>query len=243
MAVAHDAAIESHTGTTGSNSQDSFSWTHTPAGTPKGVLIFVFNYLSDADLLTSLTYGGIDIPAVTGGLATDTATEAGRCEAFFLGSGVPTGAQTVVVTRVNNSVSMYAVSITVTAAADKDTDVHTAGIILLQNDGAYAQQSVTDGSPGTNSVRYAGAYYGGNAPAPAGANSTLLHSIDIGAGGHSVVRETTAGQGARLVGFTQGTADDRAGVHLAIKEVAGAVAAPGPTFPGMSRAARNLIRR
>lgn len=33
------------------------------------------------------------------------------------------------------------------------------------------------------------------------------------------VRETTAGQGSRPVGFSYGTSDDRAAVHLAVREV------------------------
>jgi hypothetical protein len=41
MAVAHSAASESHTGTTGSTNQASFSWTHVQSGTPQGVLVFV----------------------------------------------------------------------------------------------------------------------------------------------------------------------------------------------------------
>jgi len=36
-AVANNAASESHTGTTSSTSQASFTWTHTPVGTPRGV--------------------------------------------------------------------------------------------------------------------------------------------------------------------------------------------------------------
>ena len=39
MAVAHDASVESHTGTTGSTSAASYNWTHTPVGTPRGILI------------------------------------------------------------------------------------------------------------------------------------------------------------------------------------------------------------
>jgi hypothetical protein len=183
------------------------------------VLVFVFQTVSNTNAVTSVTYDGVTVPAVTRGRAEDTTTEPGSCGAYFLGSGVPTtDTPAVVVNRTNNTTGLWAVSITVTA--DRDTEVYLPGIVLVQNDAAVAEQSVTDGSPGTNSVRYAGVYYGGATPAPAGAASTLLVTTnDLVALGHTCVRETTAGQGARNVGCTQGTSDDQASVHLAVREV------------------------
>lgn len=211
--VARDVASESHTGTTGSASQASFSWTHTPTGTPRGVLVFVYT-ISATDTVTSVTYGVSTMTRVTGGAAIDTTTEPGRVDTFFLGAGIPTGAQTVTVNRTNNTIVMYATAQTVTAS--NNTEV--TGIILLQNDQALAEQSVNDGSIGVNSVRYAGAYSGLAAPPTVGANSTLLNNIDLGAFGVSTVTEMTAGQGARLVGFTAAS-DDVAAVHLAVREI------------------------
>jgi hypothetical protein len=214
MAVAHDAAFESHTGTTGSTSEASFTWTHTPVGTPAGVLVFTFVVNGTGDLATSVTYGGSSLTPVSGGRAVDTVGEPGDCKAWFLGASVPTGAQAVVVNRTNNATEMYAVSITVTAGADTET----TGVTLLQENGAYTEQNVNDGSPGQNSVRYAGGYYGRVSVPTIGANSTALHDIDFGSFTASVARETTAGQGSRLVGWTQAQNDDRAAVHLAVRE-------------------------
>ena len=211
-AVANDAASESHTGTAGNASSASFTWTHTPVGTPRGALVFVYT-ISATKTVTSVTYGGVAMTEVPGGAAVDTAGEPGRVDTFFLGASIPTGAQSVVVNRTNNTVVMYATVATQTAAANTEV----TGIILLQADQVLAEQSVTDGSPGSNSVRYAGAYSGLPAPPTVGANSTLLHNIDLGAFGASTVRETTAGQGARLVGFAAAT-DDVAAVHLAVRE-------------------------
>lgn len=227
MAVAFDASTESHTGTTGSTSEASFSWTHTPVGTPAGVLVFTF-VNANADNATSVTYGGVGMTAVSGGRAVDTAGEPGDCKAWFLGSGIPTGNQTVQVNRTNNASVMYAVAITVTAGANTETN----GVVLVQGDGTCAQQSVTDGSTGVDSMRFAGINSGLSSVAsltpPAspgpnvlanGANSTLLQSIVIGTRCCAVVRETTAGQGSRSVGFASVTSDDRAAVHLAVREV------------------------
>ncbi|MCR4298291.1 MAG: hypothetical protein NUV75_06000 [Gallionella sp.] len=216
-AVAHDAASESHTtGATGSTNQASFTWTHTPVGTPRGVLVFVFTR-SATQTVTGVTYGGVAMTEIAGGAAVDTAGEPGRVDTFFLGAAIPTGARPVVVTRTNNATVMYASAATQTAGAN--TEVYTPGIILLQQNGAYAVQSVTDGSTGVNSVRYAGGYSGGANVLAAGAGSTILNNIDIGSYTFNTVRETTAGQGARNVGFTYGTSDDRAGVHLAVREL------------------------
>jgi hypothetical protein len=214
MAVAHSAASESHTGTTGSANQAAFSWTHTQTGTPQGVVVFVSTYASVASLVTSVTYGGTALTRVTGGLAQDGAGELGRLDTFFLGSGLATGNQTITVNRTNNATVLYAAAATVTAA--QATEV--TGIVLLEGDGTLTEQSVNDGSTGVNSLRYAGCYSGLNAPPTAGASSTLLNSIDIGNYGSALVRETTAGQGARNVGFS-GATDDRAAVHLAVREI------------------------
>ena len=215
MAVAHSASSESHTGTTGSTNQASFSWTHTQTGTPQGVLVFVHVMDSASDLVTSVTYGGAALTRVTGGAAVDSAGEPGRTDLFFLGSGLASGNQTIVVNRTNNANIMYASAATVTAA----TDTEVTGIVLLQGDGTMAEQSVDDGSPGTASIRYAATFSGqGTAPNP-GANSTSLQFIDIGNQTARLVRETTAGQGARLVGFTVAATEDRAAVHVAVREL------------------------
>lgn len=216
MAVAHSAASESHTGTTGSTNQAAFSWTHTQTGTPRGVVVFVSTFASVTDLITSVTYGGVALTRLSGGSAQDAAGELGRMDAFFLGSGLSAGNQTITVNRTNNATVMYAAAATVTAGAD--TAVPTQTIVLLQGDGTLTVQSVNDTSPGQNSVRYAGSYSGLGSPPPAGTGSTLLNSIDIGAYGSALVRETTAGQGARNVGFNSAS-DDRAVVHLAIREL------------------------
>jgi hypothetical protein len=184
MAVAFDAGSVSHAGVSASQSEASFSWTHTPAGTPAGVVVFVIANHPTNGAVSGVTYGGEALAAVPGGSAADTLGELGRVQAWFLGSGVPTGAQTVQVTRGND---------------------------------------VDDGSPGTNSLRFAGAHSGETLGAETGANSTQIGTF-ASAGGITVhwgvVRETTAGQGARPVGFADTLTDDTAAVFLAVIEVA-----------------------
>lgn len=225
MAVAYDAASESHTGTTPSTSEASFSWTHTPAGTPRGVLVYTvcgFGSASgDTEQVTGVTYGGAALSAVSGGSATDTAGEPARCTAWFLGSSIPAGNQTVQVTRNNNTEAVYAMCATVTAGGN--TSVYTSGIVLVQESGTFSEQNVDDGSPATGaSVRFCGMFSGLATPINVGANSTVPTGIgiDTGAANAQFCYETVAGNGSRPVGFdgsAQGPAnDDRACVHLAV---------------------------
>ena len=240
MAVAHDAASESHTGASGSTSAASFTWNHTPVGTPKGVLVYVMDndiIATPHDCSTSVTYGGVAVPAVTGGFANaHAAGDPVDCKAYFLGSGIPTGVQAVVVNRTNDTDELYAVCITVTAGANTEYN----GVVLLEGTGTLAEQSVDDGSPGANSVRYGGICSSLSSVPAAGSNSTALVSIDFGSTVAGTVRETTAGQGARSVGFSSGSSDGRAAVHLAVREVVGSGALTLQSVAGVASVS-NLV--
>src|SRR3990170_8397099 len=111
MAVAHDFASESHTGAVGSISQASFTWQHNPTGVPKGVLVFVVNLSGyGTTTVTSVTYDGVTVPAVSGGATGDDTGEAGYVNSYFLGSGVPTtDPAPVIVNRANNTLELWAV--------------------------------------------------------------------------------------------------------------------------------------
>ena len=230
--VANDAASESHTGTTGNTSAASFTWTHTPVGTPRGVLVFVYT-ISATKKVTSVTYGGVAMTEVAGGAAADTANEPGRVDTFFLGTGILTGTQSIIVNRINDATIMYASAATQTAGTN--TEIYVPGIVLLQENGTFVEQLVDDGSPGTNSQRYAAAYSGGANILSAGVASTVLNNIDFGVYTITTAKETTAGQSARNVGFTDATADDRAAVHLAVREI------PPPTTLAISQTAGSKI--
>lgn len=222
MAVSFDAVSESHTATTGSASEASFSWSHNPVGVPRGIAVLVINSSSGnaANKPTSVTYDGENLTEITAASATDTSGEGGTVTLWFLGSGInTTDPATVVVNRVNNVNDMYAVCVSVSAAGD--TEVYEAGIVNISGDSTLGEQSVSDGSPGTNSMRFAGGHCGSGAVPAAGSNSTALASIDYGAKVAAVVRETTAGQGSRSVGFGTITSDDAAITHFAIREASG----------------------
>lgn len=215
MAVARDSQSESHTGTTWNTSSTSFSWTHTPVGTPRAIVVFTF-VNANADDATGVTYWGVSMTAVPWGRALDTLNEPWDCKARFLGSSIPTWAQTIVVSRNNNTNVMYAACHAFTAWADTEP----YGVVLLQQNQILSEQNVDDGSPWTNSVRVAGIMSGNSSQGIWWANSTLSvgSCIDYGVRVCCTVYETTPWQGSRPVGFSYGTSDDVAAVHFAVRE-------------------------
>jgi hypothetical protein len=186
-------------------------------------IVFVCTHNSSTDIVTGVTWNGAAMTFLYS--ATDTDTEPGRVEAYFL-DNVTNG--TITVSRTNNATVTvgYAASISAATATEvtqvitrvsstqnTDADTSTTGT------GTSGEVAVDDGSPGTNSMRFAAAYSGAATPPANGTNSTNLQLLDSTAFGSRFVRETTAGQGSRNVGFATGTTDDWAFVGVAVSEV------------------------
>lgn len=90
------------------------SWTHTPVGTPRGVVVFVLANDSTTDTITSVTYGGQALTRVDDVFGSNAQVNASGY-IYFLGEGIPTGAQTVTVDTSGLSTA-HAGCFTVTAA-------------------------------------------------------------------------------------------------------------------------------
>jgi hypothetical protein len=219
MAVGFDVTSESHTGTEGSTSEASFNWSHPGGGSAVGAYVFV-GQVGGGDSITSVTYGGNAMTEDTS--AADISAEQGRIELYKLESSVPTGSQTVEVTRTNNTREMWACCITVTATGGV---VELTGQFVEEDNQALTEENVDDGSPGTSSLRICGLYSGLNTPGSEGANSTMAHEIDVGTKWLAVCYETSVGQGSRPVGFSAGS-DDVAAIYAAIREPGAAPAGP-----------------
>jgi hypothetical protein len=181
MAVAFDAATESHTGTTGNTSSASFTWNHTGGASARAALVFVFTDQNATLHDTSVTYGGVAMTAVPY-TASDSDTEPAAVRAYIL-DNCGTGTKAVVVNRTNDAVAMYAVAFTVQAASA--CEVYNAGVKTYggstantgassngSGTGTLALASVDDGSPGTNSLRFMGRFLGTSAVTAAGAGSS-----------------------------------------------------------------------
>ena len=235
MAVVHDTSSKSAVST----GVASFSWSHAGSASIAGIVVFVV-VQADADHLTSVTYGGITLTE-HGTFAQDTATEPGRCYVCWLGASVPTGTQTVEVTRVNNAVNMMGIAASVTSDASRDIELYGTSFTTDNNDGTLAERNIDDGSPGSDSIRYCGGWSGRTIAqiGTGGTNSTLLQQSNVGSGSMNACRETTPGQGSRPVGFSAGTSDDRAMTYFALREIIAA----GPPGKMPKASASALARR
>src|SRR3990167_4544585 len=110
MTVAYDATSATTAAGTG-----ALTWSHTPAGTPKGILVFIAQDASGgADQVTGVTYGGSAMTEVTGSPVLHSSGEPGAAYAYFLGSSVPTGVHQVVVS-VSGAASKRGAAISLTA--------------------------------------------------------------------------------------------------------------------------------
>jgi hypothetical protein len=135
MAIAYDAFSNVTTPATG-----NISWTHTPTGTPKGVVVWVVADGGFADEITSVTYGGTAMTQVSVSPSLANITEDSSVHCFFLGASVPTGAQTVAVTT-SASVQVnlgYCITLTAATAA---TAVQNS--IAFTDDAATANPATT----------------------------------------------------------------------------------------------------
>lgn len=113
MAVAFDAFTASSNGT------GDLSFTHTPVGTPRGVIVYIVQNADGSDSVTGVTYGGVAMSEMSGSPNLKSTGEPGGVHAFFLGSSIPTGAQTVAVSS-SGTVTKRGYAITLTAGADTE---------------------------------------------------------------------------------------------------------------------------
>lgn len=123
MSIAFDAKSQL---TATVNAGTDGSWTHTPVGTPAGVIVMITQGENQADQVVGVTYGGVAMTRVNyqgqAGGGDPTATYL-----YFLGSSVPSGAQTVAI-DINNTYNYAATCVTVTASSGStEVDVSNQG--------------------------------------------------------------------------------------------------------------------
>lgn len=213
VSAAGASAVVAFDATGSGNGTTSLAWTHTPVGTPQGVFVFCMND-TNADVFSGVTYGSATLTLITG--ATDSAGEPGFTEAYFLGSSIPTGAQTVTCTVSSGSTSKSGVSITVTA----NGDTQTAGTASCTVSADAANPSCSITSISGASFASAGFHSGLNACAnvTAGTGFTAGPCFDYGMQVTASEYATTQqGSGDWTVAFTAGS-DDVAMVGVAIQQ-------------------------
>lgn len=117
MAVAFDAQTASAVFTT----TTPFTFSHTPAGTPRGVFVMIHSTGvggNEDSINGTVSYGGVTMTRVQ--YAQDTATEFVAAWIYFLGSGIPTGTRTVSISHTGITSEKKAICLTVTAGGDTD---------------------------------------------------------------------------------------------------------------------------
>lgn len=138
----------------------TLSWTHTPSGDGliQGVVVFVVSN-SGADGVTGATYGGTAMTEVSGSPNLHASGEPGSVYAYFLGSGLGSGAKVINV-NVGNAISKRAGAYGVNAHGD--TMIVDADATI--NSDSQANPSVTLSTGGKLCFAAIGFHSGQNAP-------------------------------------------------------------------------------
>ena len=103
---------------------DPADYTHTPVGTPRGVVILEIQ-TNTANEVSGVAYGALGLTEVSGSPVTE-ATEGIQVRGWFAGSGIPTGAQTVSFTITGTTGTKLFYVITLTGSGDLElVDVKT----------------------------------------------------------------------------------------------------------------------
>jgi hypothetical protein len=212
LAVAFDKIVESGLPTSG-----NFSFTHTPVGTPRAAVLWVVLDINTTDQVSGVTYGGVSMSEVSGSPNIHTTGQPGSVHCFFLGSSVPTGAQTVAGT-VGGTNLRSVVVVTLTAATDCEIVDADATI----NSDSQANPSVTLSLGGRTSWCGIGFHSGqaNTASITPLASWTSSHERDFGSQVGGVYRYDTVGTADVTAGWTQ-TAADACAIAVAVSEVAG----------------------
>jgi len=182
------------------SSTNPHTFTHTPLGTPRGVLVFVQTVGNFA--INSVDYGSAALSFVT--LAE--AGVFGRSSVWFLGSGVPSGPQTVAVGKQSASQARVVV---VTLTGDLDLEV-------VDFD-AVGTASATLQYGGRTCMALCGLKSSADIVPTSLANQSRLDSEDVGSQVSAVDRQTTAGSADFTIGYT--TAETVGLVAVAVSEV------------------------
>lgn len=201
------------------------SWTHNGAASGvKGALLMIVHGTSSTDHVSTAKYGGVTMTRVA--RFTDTVTEPGAAEIWFLGSGLPQGSRLFSYTAGATTDDILAVGVTLLASTD---------LVVIDSDGQTenrANPSVTLNYNSRSAMAFAALYSGLTDPTAitVGANCTALSTTDIaGAFTGFFQRQTTAGTADFTIGVTAAT-DDAGYAAVAVAEVYSDLVAASRSF-------------
>lgn len=205
-----DAATEFATFTTTSPATVS----HSPVGTPRGVLVEVDHGEVATDLITGVTYGGVAMTRVA--TSTDDTDEPGRVYLYFLGASIPTGSQTVSIAHTGTATVKHATVATVIASGD--TEIGSAMGDFIS--GTVATPSMVAFHGDRTALSFMVAYSGLPATTDLTAISgmTAISDHDFGEFVTRFDRQTMPAPDATLLGYSA-AADDSALAYVTIQLV------------------------
>lgn len=220
--VAPNMAFDASSAPTAGTSD--LSWTHTPVGTPAGVIVLVAQNVGVTDEVVSVTYGGTALGEVTGSpLLHTTGAEDGALYGYFLGSSIPTGAQTVLVDVNATGSSKQAVAITLTAIGN--TTIDTTATL---DSGSATNPSVSLSTTASTETFIAAVLHSGLATMASitpGADYTTLPEHDFGAQVAGWMRRTALATGGSVtVDWTAAT--EEAGILAVAVKLLGTAIVP-----------------
>lgn len=207
--LSHDAASVSAAGT------GNLTWEHTPVTQmPRGILVQIVQNATAADQVTKVTYGGVEMEEVP--LSPELHTEGaedGAEYAYFLGRGIPSGTQEVVVT-VSGAASKRAVCISVDAIGD--TRVEDTSI--LDSSGTANPQVELSTGVGVETLVYAALHTGQDTVGgvAAGTGYTEIQEHDFGSQVASWIRRTSNGKGGAITASWTATSEEAGVLGVAV---------------------------
>lgn len=219
------------TATEATSAADPSDFSHIGGASPQGCVVLIVHGVVSTDIVAGVTYGGV--PMTRRQTNTDTATEAGRTYIYTLGSGVPTGTQTLSVDKTEGTTTLHIVVLTLDAAGD---------LTFVDSDGInenVANPTVTLQYGGQECMSFGALYWGGATPPGAtgiASGCTEIHNVDFVAFIAEEIRQTTAGTSDFTIGYTTLATDDVAFSAVALTDAAGAAATSLLYRPGMNQA-------
>ena len=210
------------------------SYTHTPVGTPRGVIVFV-GVTTSADEITGATYGGTAMTEMTGSPNLLAGGEQGGAHAYFLGASVPTGAQTVAITTSASVGTNQIYTITLTAGGNTEI----VDVDATVNSASAANPSVTLSLTSRTSFAALVAWSGQNAVADITELAGWTNRHEITTGTESIGNYTydTVSTADVTAGWTQ-AAEDAVMIAVAVAQVAGGGSDLNPGGLGLLGAGR-----
>lgn len=190
----------------------TISFTHTPTSTPSGVIVFVTNTITAFNRVGTVTYGSA-LNLVTA--VADNAGENMNTSAYFLGSGVPSGPQTVTVTYSGAGSDRQLINV-ITVGNASNAAMAVQNYNTIGGDTANPQIALTTGGNNCMAFCQIGSGFDNLGSLTALGTMTSVNSYDDGNKTTYTDRQTISDTSNFTIGYT-GTIDDVAMVALNVK--------------------------